>query len=993
VLTIPAGNEIVVTARKGYMVGQARLIPSTGKLHELEIKLEQQKGNLLLKIAGAETGKVYFDGKEIGVFGKGLFRDLPAGSHEYSVKGKGFIAGGQVSITPDSTTTVSALLTEVGSFRVSMPDECSVKISAKNFGPVVLSSKKLLEEVPTGEISIEATGPGYDEVKATLIVTRASETAWIPWTTGGLSIEANVPGVLISLNGKNAGLAPLVLNGLAIGKSTITAKADGYEEARESATVTLGKTLPVRLKLARSVGSFKPLVADDVKVTIEGAEIVSQSFTGQKLLQDLPTGEYRVSASGTGYETASDTIRVKRNEETAWTPWKSGTLFIETSPPGAKVFTDGKRIGESPVKLSSLPIAPVAISAKAEGYEDALFTAVVQGGRTVSVPLALKRSMGRLRLDIPGDVNVLVRSAEIGEKSMTGGETVLDLPTGEYRVEAGGAGYEPSSAIVVVGRNAETAWKPWTTGSLLVESEPKGAFVIIGGKEAGRTPLLLSALPLAPITVGAQAEGYEDGTSVATVEGGRITPISLTLARSLGQFRADLPEEAEFSLWSSELGEKKASGKAAALTLPTGQYKITATCPGLQDTSGTITVIRGTEITWMPWTNGFVSCASYPSGAVVLVDGKEQGVTPLLLEVEARKPHRVQLRLAGYEMYSADINVAVGKKSTVFNVLRGLPGSISIETNPPGATVRLDGVYETSKETPAIFEAVEPGQHNLEIQAYLKDKVLYASETVDVNVGLDSKVKVSKVLVRGTATLCVADAPAGSTLFIDGKKIENSAIFGAGIQLPAGQYDALLKWPSGQEWTTPLTLWNKETYTIRPSYMEHVLPRRTIKIDGKMDDWAGLEPVFIGNSYADKLPNAGGSKIEKGYVCRDDKNLYWRMDFADGRPDTDLKVQIHTLTLTSGLYSISLSVRNHPQGREAFIGIYKGSWESNLRTGSFATSKTSMEMRIPFSAFIKYIDSSAATGVMMTHVWSETDWASQSRTQDKTTTQKLIITP
>lgn len=992
VLSIPAGAEIEVTAKNGYFVGTTKFVPSNGQLYEIDLTLEQQKGNLLFKVNGAESGKVYLDGKDIGAFGKGLFRGLPAGEHEYAIKGKGFLARGTVLLVPDTTTTVSSILVEVGSIRLNMPAECEAKVSAKGFGPVALGAGKLLEDVPVGEVDVEALGPDYDDARATLTVKRAAETTWTPWKTGGLAVATNPEGAIVSVQGKSQGQAPLVLRGLAAGKVTLNAKAEGYEETSSTVTVSLGKTSPVTIQLARSVGSFRAAVAEDVEIAIENKEFGRRSTTGAKALQALPTGDYRVEAGGPGYEPASAIISVRRNAEMVWEPWTTGGLSIATMPEGAIVSAQGKNLGRSPLVLNSLPAGIISLKAIADGYEETSETASVSLGKTVPVTLHLARSVGSFRALVSEDVEIAIESKELGRRSATGARAFSALPIGEYRVEAEGPGYEPASSIVSVSRNAETVWTPWTTGSLRVETDPPGAVVLIDGREAGQAPITVGKLPIAPVTVAARADGYEETSQTASIVEGKTTSVPIKLSRSVGSFVAEFPDGATIVLQNKEIGERKTSASKKSISLPTGEYAATATCPGLTDISTTITVRRGVETSWTPWTKGFLSFESNPGGATVLVDGVERGLTPLLLEVDAKKMHQVELRLAKHESYSTECGLDIGQKIKISQELRGLPGSIRVETVPPGAIVFLDGSFTAWMMTPCVFTDLSAGKHELDIRNVMEGKLYYSGETLSLDVGLDEQVIVKKQLARASTSLRIINAPPGSVFSIDGIELRDPKVFTDGVTMLAGSYSSTLKGPNGQEWRSPLVLMDNQ-YVLNAQYMDYVLLRRTIKIDGKLEDWSGIEPVFFGDYLRDKLPNNGGTKILKGYVCRDDKNIYWRMDFADGKPESGLKTQIHALDLSSGPYSVSLSLRNQIIGRASFVEFRKSGSDNFLRAGNYAIAPSSIEMSFPISSFRNYLEKSSVSAIMQTNVFSENDRNSSARTRDETSWQKLLIDP
>jgi hypothetical protein len=375
---------------------------------------------------------------------------------------------------------------------------------------------------------------------------------------------------------------------------------------------------------------------------------------------------------------------------------------------------------------------------------------------------------------------------------------------------------------------------------------------------------------------------------------------------------------------------------------------------------------------------------------MVLVDGAEQGVTPVLLELEAKNTHRIQLNLAKYESYSSEINLPIGKNTEVSQELRGLPGSISVATMPLGANVTLDGVDLEWKETPCVFENVNSGVHKLDVFQLAKDNKYYAGATYTVNVGPAENVVVNKQLTRDEIILNILDALPGSNLYIDGNSVQDPKVFSDGISMLAGLYEVLLKGPEGQEWSAVASVVTGSC-NLNPRGMQYLLPQKTIAIDGKLDDWTSIGPVLFASNNLDPLPKNTGTKISKGYLCRDEKNLYWRMDLADGKPDTKLWNQVHELSLSTGSNAISLSVRNIWGKLVAFIGTNQKAPDEGFYAGSYSLTPSGLEMSFPISSFKKYLKSDFGIVSMRTYVNHGADLMASWQTQDETTSQHIRL--
>ena len=67
------------------------------------------------------------------------------------------------------------------------------------------------------------------------------------------------------------------------------------------------------------------------------------------------------------------------------------------------------------------------------------------------------------------------------------------------------------------------------TGMLYVKSLPAGATVVIGGKERGKTPVLVRDLPAGDVTVELRIAGVKPVTRQATVEANKVVTIDVAI--------------------------------------------------------------------------------------------------------------------------------------------------------------------------------------------------------------------------------------------------------------------------------------------------------------------------------------------------------------------------------------------------------------------------------------------------------------------------------
>ena len=105
--------------------------------------------------------------------------------------------------------------------------------------------------------------------------------------------------------------------------------------------------------------------------------------------------------------------------------------------------------------------------------------------------------------------------------------------------------------------------------------------------------------------------------------------------------------------------------------------------PGLQQTGMPTTQVK---------TYGNLDVTTNPSGANILLDGIDKGVTPKIIEKIETGPHNLVLVYPRYETLQKRIIVEEGKTIPISELLVPKTGSLSILSDPIGASVYLDGM-------------------------------------------------------------------------------------------------------------------------------------------------------------------------------------------------------------------------------------------------------------------------------------------------------------
>jgi hypothetical protein len=142
---------------------------------------------------------------------------------------------------------------------------------------------------------------------------------------------------------------------------------------------------------------------------------------------------------------------------------------------------------------------------------------------------------------------------------------------------------------------------------------------------------------------------------------------------------------------------------------------------------------------------GELELRSDPPGAKVYVDGKEKGETPSVLSNVRLGGHVIRIAKEGYGPYEENVKVAEGERKKVTASLKKTTGALLVNTDPPGATIFIDGkpVGVSPYEGKDLFS----GTHRIRVvkedyETWERDVVVEAGKGVEVFTMLREKKKV-----------------------------------------------------------------------------------------------------------------------------------------------------------------------------------------------------------------------------------------------------------
>jgi len=252
---------------------------------------------------------------------------------------------------------------------------------------------------------------------------------------------------------------------------------------------------------------------------------------------------------------------------------------------------------------------------------------------------------------------------------------------------------------------------------------------------------------------------------------------------------------------------------------------------------------------------GYYSITSGPSGASVIFDGTNWGMTPVIVSVSTTGTpgHTIQLSMPGYQSWNQYYpgNPSSGETISVYAQLvpQAQGGKIYVTSTPAGASAVLDGGQD-QLTTPGTFQGVGTGYHNVRVslsgyQPYSTDVQVYLGGTANVYANLIPRQQIG--------SLSVGSTPLGAGLYVDGiYQGETAQIVGG---LAPGLHTVTLKLAGYQSWSN--------TYTVnagQTTYVNIMLIPVSKPTTGDM--LASSTPpgaaVYLDGNYQGITPQSGG---------------------------------------------------------------------------------------------------------------------------------------
>jgi hypothetical protein len=323
-----------------------------------------------------------------------------------------------------------------------------------------------------------------------------------------------------------------------------------------------------------------------------------------------------------------------------------------------------------------------------------------------------------------------------------------------------------------------------------VTAQPEGAQVFVDGQLRGIAPLQLFDVSPGLHLVHVQSPGYVAADEFVTIEEGGFVQKNWALQREKALLLLrTTPAGAEVRYNGVALGTTPLlsttlnAGETYTFDLMLNGYRTKRIDVRLESRAP---VVRDEELVL---DSGIVKCTTDPPGAMVLVNGVERGVTPLVAEGVPKGLAMITFRLAGYREESRELRLAAGERRNLDVQLAPLPAALKVISTPEGARVFVDGNYQG--KTPVTVTPLKPGARELKLEL---NGYATVTRTVNAANGADLTETVSMESVLGR--IQVVTIPGGAKISLDGHAVGSTKARPGAIRsdvlllndLPAGEH-------------------------------------------------------------------------------------------------------------------------------------------------------------------------------------------------------------
>jgi len=341
------------------------------------------------------------------------------------------------------------------------------------------------------------------------------------------------------------------------------------------------------------------------------------------------------------------------------------------------------------------------------------WTKVAAAALVALMVIGLIAQLNSVTLDIePKDARVRVPGTWI---SLHASNDLWLLP-GSHVIRAEHEGYVPAQTNIAVARGISATARlrlAKLPGNVRIDTSSVAAVVSVDGVEMGRAPGTVS-MPAGVHTVMLRAPRYVDYIVSVDVQGaGASQDLKAVLQPSWGTIQiTTIPAGAHIDVDGVDSGVAP-----KVVDAPSGVRQIRISAPGLKTWESSVVLKAGEALNVGPIVLGQpdaqLTLTSVPSGAEVTVGGEHRGRTPLDLDLPSGVEHELVVNLPGYATWTQKVLAESGKKVAVVAKLEIVGARVTVQGEPDGAQLFIDGVDRGRTPQSLELSAVE---HRIEVR-------------------------------------------------------------------------------------------------------------------------------------------------------------------------------------------------------------------------------------------------------------------------------------
>lgn len=267
---------------------------------------------------------------------------------------------------------------------------------------------------------------------------------------GSLSINSVPTGSVVMINGQVKGKTPYSIDRIKSDSYNIKVSKDLYHTYEENFIITDGSVNTRDISLTPAFGKLTVKTNPaGAKVRIDGQSRGATPFE----LDELPSGNYHITLTKDLFQTIDLDIVIEDGKNLDLNPKleaRSGTLSITGKPNGAIITTNGKKIGNLPLKGYRIAEGMVELTVSAKDYHSQTEFMNIQRDQSYEHVFNLDRHSGKLIvITEPPDADVYLDNERKGKTP-----SILDgIPIGLHNVDIKHPSFLPQSETFTLALN------------------------------------------------------------------------------------------------------------------------------------------------------------------------------------------------------------------------------------------------------------------------------------------------------------------------------------------------------------------------------------------------------------------------------------------------------------------------------------------------------------------------------------------------------------